>query len=111
MLNPWLYSSGLELVAHRRFGVSSRRTREDIIREEYLVTELNVSQTRKVGRVVEGTGLENRQGVTPFASSNLAPSANALAFLRLMKMKGPARTPGFCGFWLPDQGSNLGPAD
>jgi hypothetical protein len=29
------------------------------------------------GRVVEGTGLENRQGFTPLVSSNLTPSANA----------------------------------
>ena len=34
--------------------------------------------TRKRGRAVEGTGLENRQGFTPFVGSNPTASANTI---------------------------------
>ncbi len=37
-----------------------------------------MSATRKVGRAVEGTGLENRRGVKASVSSNLTPSAKYL---------------------------------
>ena len=33
------------------------------------------------GRVVEGTGLENRQGFTPLVGSNPTPSATILDYL------------------------------
>lgn len=39
---------------------------------------ITTSSTRKLGRAVECTGLENRQGCEPFVSSNLTASANKL---------------------------------
>ena len=35
-------------------------------------------------RVVEGTGLENRQGVTPFVGSNPTPSAKKHTILLIL---------------------------
>ena len=39
--------------------------------------------TRKRGRAVEGTGLENRQGFTPFVGSNPTASANTMPRMAL----------------------------
>jgi len=40
------------------------------------ITRYTGGRVRKRGRVVECTGLENRQGGNPFVSSNLTASAN-----------------------------------
>ncbi len=41
----------------------------------------------KLGRAVEGTGLENRQGFAPFVSSNLTASAKCSYFLYIFVNK------------------------